>query len=308
MAGAAIPVLLVEDNPGDARLMAEMLKEGGSAEFDLTHVSTVRAAVDALSVPGAPYQAILLDLSLPDEHGLDTIRRVVAVAGRSVVVVMTGAGDEELGLSAMQEGAQDYFVKGSVDGPGLRRALRYAIQRGGKQHQLQNESITDDLTGLSNRRGFLLHADQILRTARRERTGFLILFLDLDGLKFINDTFGHAEGNRAIMEAADVLRNCFRTSDLLARLSGDEFAALAMHSTVTAESALRQRLEQVLTTVNGKPGRSYPLGFSVGILACGSNDERPMESLLAQADALMYEDKRRKRGAAPAAPPDSGAV
>jgi diguanylate cyclase (GGDEF)-like protein len=302
MPGEAIPILLVEDNPGDARLMAEMLRDAGSTEFALTHVSTVRAAVEALSAIGASFQAVLLDLSLPDEHGLDTIRRVVAVAGRSAIVVMTGAGDEELGLSAMQAGAQDYFVKGSVDGPGLRRALRYAIQRGGKQHQLQNESITDDLTGLNNRRGFLLHAEQVLRTARRERTGFLILFLDLDGLKYINDTFGHAEGNRAITEAADVLRNCFRTSDLLARLSGDEFAALAIHSTVTAESAVRQRLDQVLTTVNGRPGRAYRLGFSMGILACGPNDERPMETLLGQADALMYEDKRRKRKAANAPP------
>lgn len=302
MAGEAIPVLLVEDNPGDARLMAEMLKEGGSAEFDLTHVSTVRAAIDALSALGAPFQAILLDLSLPDEHGLDTIRRVVAVAGRSVVVVMTGAGDEELGLSAMQEGAQDYFVKGTVDGPGLRRALRYAIQRGGKQQQLQNQSIKDDLTGLHNRRGFLLHAEQLLRTARRERTGFLILFLDLDGLKFINDTYGHAEGNKAIMEAADVLRSCLRSSDLLARLSGDEFAALAMNSSATAEGALRARLDQLLAAVNAKPNRTYPLGFSVGMLACGPNDDHSMESLLAQADALMYEDKRRKRAVRGAAP------
>ena len=305
MAGAAIPILLVEDNPGDARLMTEMLREGGSAEFTLTHVATVRAAVEALSAPGAPFQAILLDLSLPDEHGLDTIRRVVAVAGRSVVVVMTGGGDEELGLSAMQEGAQDYFVKGSVDGPGLRRALRYAIQRGGKQQQLQHESIRDDLTGLSNRRGFLLQGEQMLRTARRERTGFLVLFLDLDGLKYINDTYGHAEGNRAIVEAADVLRTCFRTTDLLARLSGDEFAALATGSTPNAEAALRARLEQLLAAVNGKPDRTYPLGFSMGILACGPNDERIVETLLADADALMYEEKRRRRVTRATAPGSS---
>jgi diguanylate cyclase (GGDEF)-like protein len=300
MTSAAIPVLLVEDNPGDARLMAEMVREGGSTEFTLTHVSTVRAAVDQLSAPDCSIQAILLDLSLPDEHGLDTIRRVVAAAGRAVVVVMTGAGDEELGLSAMQEGAQDYFVKGSVDGAGLRRALRYAIQRGGKQHQLQTESIQDDLTGLDNRRGFLLHAEQLARTARRDRTGFLLLFLDLDGLKAINDTFGHAEGNNALMEAADVLRTCFRTGDLLGRLSGDEFAAMAMNSTPPAEAVLRRRLAQALETANAKPDRAYPLGFSVGIVAAGASNDSPVETLLAQADKLMYEEKRRKREARPA--------
>jgi CheY-like chemotaxis protein len=80
MTGAAIQVLLVEDNPGDARLMTEMLREGDSTEYALTHVSTVRAAVESLPATGHQFQAILLDLSLPDEHGLDTIRRVVAVA------------------------------------------------------------------------------------------------------------------------------------------------------------------------------------------------------------------------------------
>ena len=298
MEGVPIQVLLVEDNPGDARLMTEMLKEDGSADFAPTHVSTVRAAVEALS-DGHGIQAILLDLSLPDEHGLDTIRRVVAVAGHAVVVVMTGAGDEELGLSAMHAGAQDYFVKGTVDGRGLKRALRFAIERHGKQQQLQNESIKDDLTGLSNRRGFLLLAEQQLRTARRDRTSFLLLFIDLDRLKHINDTYGHAEGNRAIMDAADVLRTCFRASDILARLSGDEFAALMLNPTVTAEAALRSRLDALLADVNAKPGRTYPLGFSVGILACSPTaiEDASMESLLGKADALMYEDKRRKRGA-----------
>jgi diguanylate cyclase (GGDEF)-like protein len=295
MNSAPTSILLVEDNPGDARLMAEMLREDGSAEFAFIHVSTVRAAVEQLSTNGHAFRAILLDLSLPDEHGLDTIRRVVAVAGRAVVVVMTGAGDEELGLSAMQEGAQDYFVKGSVDGAGLRRALRYAIQRGGKQEQLQNDSITDDLTGLLNRRGFMLHATQLLRSARRDRTSVLLLFLDLDRLKYINDTFGHAEGNNAIVEVADVLRTCFRSGDLIGRLSGDEFAALALNSTPPAEGALRKRIEQAFQAANAKPNRTYPLDFSMGIVACGPTNDSPMETLLSEADALMYEEKRRKR-------------
>ena len=90
----------------------------------------------------------MLDHSLPDEHGLHTIRRVAAEAGRTAIVVITGAGDEEQGLSAMQPGAQDYIVKGSVDGAGLRRALRYAIERGVLQDELEIESLTDDLTVL----------------------------------------------------------------------------------------------------------------------------------------------------------------
>jgi diguanylate cyclase (GGDEF)-like protein len=199
---------------------------------------------------------------LPDEQGLST-GRVIAAADRAVVVVMTGAGDDELGRLAMQEGAQDYLVKGQVDGRMLRRSLRYAIERQGVRLQLQSQSLNDDLTGLHNRRGFLVLAEQQLKVARRNRTPFLLLFLDLDGLKYINDTFGHAEGNRAIAEAANVLQTA-STGDIIARLGGDEFTALA----ITAAGRTRRPARgprDALDFVNSKPDRAYPLGFSVGI-------------------------------------------
>lgn len=296
MTGPAIDVLLVEDNPGDARLVQEMLQESGPDDFALIHVSTVRDGVEHLT-GGDRFDAVLLDLSLPDETGMDTVRRIQAAAGRASVVVMTGAGDEELGVSAMQEGAQDYLVKGQVDGPILRRALRYAIQRNQMRRQLENLSLNDDLTGLNNRRGFLALAEQQLKVARRNGQTFLLLFLDLDGLKYVNDTFGHAEGNRAIVEAANVLRSCFRQSDILARLGGDEFAAMALASNDTSEQAVRARLGEALAAVNAKPDRAYPLGFSVGILACAPDGATSMEELLERADALMYEEKRKRRHA-----------
>lgn len=294
MVNAAIHILLVEDNPGDARLVVEMLREAQTAEFDLTHVVTVREAVDRLTDGTNQIDAILLDLSLPDEHGLDTLRRVVAVAKRAVVVVMTGVGDEELGRQAMQDGAQDYLVKGQVDSRVLRRTLRYAIERGGVRLRLQNESLNDDLTGLSNRRGFLALAEQQLKLARRNRMSFLLIFLDLDRLKLINDTFGHSEGNRALVEAATVLRDCFRQSDIIARLGGDEFAALAINSSGADDTVVRMRLQGALDAVNAKPDRAYPLSFSVGVLECAPADNASIETLLERADRLMYQQKREK--------------
>jgi diguanylate cyclase (GGDEF)-like protein len=295
MSDTLIHTLLVEDNPGDARLVVEMLREARASEFQLTRVDTVRAAIDHLSSGTNPTDAILLDLSLPDEQGLSTVRRVIAAADRAVVVVMTGAGDDELGRLAMQEGAQDYLVKGQVDGRMLRRSLRYAIERQGVRLQLQSQSLNDDLTGLHNRRGFLVLAEQQLKVARRNRTPFLLLFLDLDGLKYINDTFGHAEGNRAIAEAANVLRDCFRQSDIIARLGGDEFTALAINAAGSDEEVVRARLRDALDFVNSKPDRAYPLGFSVGILSCAPDDDATIESFLERADALMYEEKRGKQ-------------
>jgi diguanylate cyclase (GGDEF)-like protein len=291
-----IRLLLVEDNPGDARLVMEMLKESDRADFRLEHVTTVQAAVNRLGDEARPVDAVLLDLSLPDEHGLDTVRRVVAATSHAVIVVMTGAGDEQLGLAALQEGAQDYLVKGQVTTGTLRRAVRFAIERGGQRQQLQNLSLKDDLTGLNNRRGFLALAEQQLKLARRQKSPFVLLFVDMDRLKYINDTFGHAEGNRALAETAQVLRDSFRQSDIVGRLGGDEFAALAMNTSGAHEHILRLRLKSALSLLNARPDRNYALDFSVGILPCAHGDDRSVETLLARADELMYEDKARKRG------------
>jgi diguanylate cyclase (GGDEF)-like protein len=289
MHGQSIHVLLVEDNAGDARLVIELLREGGSADFCFEHVTTVNAGELYLQ-SGASIDAVLLDLSLPDESGLQTVRRIVSAAGLASVVVMTGADDEELGIAAMQEGAQDYLVKGKVDGERLRRVVRFAIHR---QDRLKAESQTDDLTGLHNRRGFLMLAEQQIGVARRNGTGFLLMFLDLDGLKSINDRFGHAAGNQALTDAAGVLQRAFRQSDIVGRLGGDEFAALALGT--AGERIVRERLEAELAAANAAADRPHPLGFSVGLVSCGPGDRRSIGDLLAQADAAMYEEKRRRR-------------
>lgn len=289
-----IQVLLVEDNPGDARYVRELLGEDEGCEFDLTHVATVREAIEQLQAGPEQIDAVLLDLSLPDDSGLNTLRRVVEAASTAVVVVMTGAGDDELGLAAVREGAQDYLVKGTVTAPTLRRALRFALER---QHKTQSVSYTDELTGLNNRRGFLMLAEQQIRLARRQRTPFLLLFMDLDQLKFINDTLGHAEGNRALVEAADLLRGCFRQSDILARFGGDEFAALALSGDGADDVTIRTRINMALDRVNDRRDRQYPLRFSMGVLACSPHENGSIETLLEQADTLMYREKRHKKRA-----------
>jgi two-component system cell cycle response regulator len=294
-----IRVLLVEDNPADARWVREMLREDPRQEFSVLHATTVAAAVDKLS-GAVDIDAVLLDLTLPDETGMNTLRRILASTQTAVIVVMTGHGDEQVGLTAMQTGAQDYLVKGQVDGRTLRRALRFALER---QTVLQRLSHRDDLTGLHNRRGFLIQADQLTRSALRHEASLLLLFLDLDQLKVINDTFGHAEGNRALLEAADVLRRCFRQSDLLARFGGDEFAALAMTGGDADETLIRARLQGALDAVNVQPDRDYPLAFSVGLLTCAPAEATPIESMLERADQLMYREKRRKAEAFGSAAP-----
>jgi diguanylate cyclase (GGDEF)-like protein/PAS domain S-box-containing protein len=122
-----IQVLLIEDNPGDARLVKEMLADAGSSRFSLTHVGTIREGLARLK--NGSYHVILLDLSLPDGHGLDTIRQVCAATSGLPVVILTGLDDETIAIRAVQEGAEDYLVKGQMDSNLLARAIRYAIER-----------------------------------------------------------------------------------------------------------------------------------------------------------------------------------
>jgi two-component system cell cycle response regulator len=124
---ATIRVLLVEDNPGDARLMKELITEVSTIRFDLTHVVCLSEAQGRLSEE--PFDVILLDLSLPDSHGLETLLNIQRQGDKAPVVVLTGLDDERIAIEGVQKGAQDYLVKGRVDNNLLVRAIRYAIER-----------------------------------------------------------------------------------------------------------------------------------------------------------------------------------
>lgn len=286
-------VLLIEDNLGDVRLVEEMLKGSAADDFVLRQVGSLRDGIHILS-EGCGNQVILLDLELPDGSGLETLRRIAPFAEEASMVVMTGNQDERLGIEALKEGALDYLIKGQIDGRQLRRILHYAVERHHTQMKLHSLALHDDLTGLHNRRGFLLLAEQQMKISRRNQSSCLLLFLDIDGLKRINDTMGHAVGNSAIVEAAGLLRSTFRQGDILARLGGDEFVVLAAGTSESSEVALRAHLNQKCEVVNSQPNRTYSLSFSIGIVPCGASVRISIEDLLAKSDALMYQDKQHK--------------
>jgi two-component system cell cycle response regulator len=176
---------------------------------------------------------------------------------------------------------------------GLARSLRYAIERHRLQRTLQILSLIDDLTGLHNRRGFLSLAEQQLRMILRKGSGLLV-FVDLDDLKSINDTHGHLEGNRALTTTANILRACFRQSDILARLGGDEFCVLMTGPCEDSAQQVRDRLQQRVDISNALSESRFHLSLSVGIADVPAVRQPPLEELLRLADALMYEQKRNK--------------
>jgi two-component system, cell cycle response regulator len=293
MSGPVTKVLLVEDNPADARLLREALAEIADSRFEITHCETLAQAHEFLAKNTS--DVILSDLGLPDSQGLETIRRIHKAAPGVPIVVLTALNDESFGGQVLQEGAQDYLVKGQIDGRLLWRALRYAMER----HRVQLGALTlaliDDLTGFNNRRGFFALAEHHANLAYRTGRNFLLVFVDLDGLKRINDTFGHQEGNRALVDTSIVLRDSFRQSDILARLGGGEFAILVAEAAENDIEAVRHRIDRKLCSFNADPGRRYDLSFSVGIVPNDATQHSNLEQLLSQADALMYRQKYSKK-------------
>ena len=292
MSTTVTKILLVEDNPGDARLIEEALWEIAKLRFELVHCETLAQALTLCT--NSPPDAALVDLGLPDSQGLDTVRRIRSAVPQTPLVVLTVRDEEDLAVQSLQEGAQDYLPKAQIDGAMVWRALRYAMERQRVQLELLNLSLIDDLTGLNNRRGFLALGEHYVKLANRSGMPFLVAFVDLDGMKQINDTFGHQEGNRALVEAAGVLKDSCRQSDILARLGGDEFAMLIADVAEDCTDVVHRRIQQKLHSCNRTPGRRYALSLSVGIVAANTTEPANLEQLLQQADARMYEQKQAK--------------
>ena len=191
----------------------------------------------------------------------------------------------QLSLSAVQ-------MKGAWHAVGI---LRDISERKLMEEKILSLSITDELTGLHNRRGFLSLAEQQLKLAERNKSVMLLFFADLDGLKWINDTLGHEEGDRALTESATVLKETFRTSDIIARLGGDEFAALAVDITAASSAIFTARLQSLIDTRNNQENRRYRLSISVGCSYYDPEHPCSIDELMASADKLMYEQKQNKK-------------
>jgi diguanylate cyclase (GGDEF)-like protein len=299
MSETRIRILHIEDNPDDAHLLHEWLGEPHIRQgrevvsYELVHVTRLKEAQALLAKER--FHLILCDLSLPDSQGLETVRRICSATPEIPMIVMSGYNDEALAIQAMQKGAQDYLVKGHVNSYWLVRAIRYALERHRLMAELQALSLTDSMTGLYNRRGFLTLAAQHMKLARRTEKGLILVYADLDQLKQINDTFGHQEGDRAIIQVAEILQKTFRHSDILARLSGDEFAVLAIDSVAGGTRAISARLEQHLAECNLGQRCPYKLSLSFGIVHFPPKSKLSLEEMMRKADETMYTHKRSKR-------------
>jgi diguanylate cyclase (GGDEF)-like protein len=292
-------VLLIEDNPADVRMIQELVAEVKNANLDLEYAVRLSDGLIRLASPGI--DAVLLDLSLPDSQGLDTFIHLRSQVLETPVVLLTGLPDEELAIHAVREGAQDYLVKGQIDGHLLVRAVKYAIERQRLIGQLdkaraeaQRLTLIDDLTGLYNRRGFFTLSEQQWKLADRKKQKLVLIYCDLDNLKAINDLQGHRMGDEALITVAKLLKSTFRESDIIARMAGDEFAVLAIEAETNGDRMI-QRLTDGLSALSASQEFHKPLSISSGYALYDPDNPKSIDEVLAEADTKMYAQKQPKK-------------
>lgn len=284
-------VLLVDGSPRDTILSADVLGESSMGKFRLSRVATFAAAAERLR--RTRYDAVLLDLALPDRQGIEAVKAMLALAPDVPLVVLSGIDDERLALEAVLHGAQDCLIKGQGDAALMRRALRHAIERKRIERELSQLAKFDPLTGLPNR--LLFHdrlAQAVQRIDRRDQVVALI-FIDLDGFKAVNDRYGHATGDRLLVAVAGRLRRVVRRTDTVARLGGDEFTII-LEGLRHPDDAARVA-EQALLSLRQAfeiGGAVIELSASLGVAIASHASEVP-DALTHRADAAMYRAKAR---------------
>jgi diguanylate cyclase (GGDEF)-like protein len=285
-------VLLIEDNPGDARLIQEMIKEDADAPFAVHCVGRLSQGLEQLSA--GEIALVVLDLSLPDSSGLDTFAKVYAHAPTVPIIVLTGNDDQTLALAAVKGGAQDYLVKGRLERQLLLRSMQYSIERKRYQVQLEHQANYDALTGLPNRN---LLNDRLRQAVYQQRSprNLAVVFMDLDHFKFVNDSLGHSTGDKLLKAMSERLRAALREGDTVGRVGGDEFV-LILNDQSNEEVIFRamQRISAKVSEPITIDGKELYVSCSAGI-SMYPQDGPDVDTLLKNADAAMYRAKEHGR-------------
>ena len=290
-------ILLLEDSRADTISVGKMLKRiVSSAEslcpFNLTHISDI----NLLPTQGlGQFDVVLLDLLLPGCNGLFSLDHFNQETLKAPIIVLAEQDDEKTAIDAVSRGVQDYLVKGDLSEARLKNAIRYAVERHKNIQSLRELALLDGLTGLYNRKGFSFLTSQHMALAKRNQRKLLLFYMDLDGMKTINDTLGHDAGDGALIKTSQLLRQTFRDSDVISRLGGDEFVALALESKNYDKEVIVKRLQQNIEMGNKYGRDDFNLSISIGVAEYSSDNPVEIEPLLKQADRAMYTNKRRKK-------------
>ena len=317
-------ILIVDTNPADRRWYITLLGNYGHRLLEASD------GVEALALAEAELpELIITDILMPHMDGFSLVRRLRSeplLTGIPVIFQTANYDVSEIHKLARASGVQ-HILRKAAEPHDILRAVNESLKRPTtpgrlpQTGQLQREhlelladklyqkvselekandrlrslSLTDALTGLNNRRGFMILATGLLKFARRVAYSAYLLYIDLDSLKYINDTFGHAAGDAAITEFSRILTDTFRDSDVIGRLGGDEFVALIADATESDLASIQTRLQSGVDTYNLRADPRQALAFSIGVIRVESESTITMEELLSEADAAMYQHKLKRR-------------
>ncbi|AQA18130.1 hypothetical protein BST95_07625 [Halioglobus japonicus] len=296
-------ILVAEDNLADAELIKEMLNRAFPQHLEACFVTRLDDTLAAIE--RNVFDILLLDLGLPDHQGVDKIDDISNRVPALPIVVLTGNEDDEVAAWALRSGAQDYLPKSQLSPELLSRGIRYAVERKEITQRLQEElertaeqnellacaARYDCLTGLPNRLMLQEVGERAIKQARRRKHSLALMFLDLNGFKLINDSYGHDVGDELLKGVASRLNSLVRQCDLLARLGGDEFVILTdILQDLCEVKSLTKRIEGAFD----EPFRVGEIDVTcrpaIGIATYPECPDLP--ALLRYADRAMYKQKK----------------
>ncbi|OGW79767.1 MAG: hypothetical protein A3G33_01835 [Omnitrophica bacterium RIFCSPLOWO2_12_FULL_44_17] len=280
----------------DERLLQWMRKiaaEHDQVFIDFEYISNFDFGLELITTK--KMDLVLFDLSSFEANKMDLMMKILDQAENVPVIVLAQINDEACALEAIEKGAQDYLTKELLDPNQVFRAIRCAVLRHDMIRELRVLSMTDELTGVQNRRGFHHLAEQQMKLAIRAKRGLVLIFADVDRMKWINDAYGHQAGDMALAEATEVLRKTFRGSDIIGRIGGDEFAVLAIEAHKENVPILMSRLKYTLEEHNRQKKHNYELSLSIGAAWYDPTVSHvSFEDMMARADEAMYAHKLAK--------------
>lgn len=292
-AGDCLSLLLVGGGPDDRSDIEGMLADagaGGGAVDCVTHLAdAIRAAKDNA------YDAVMLNIDGNGGPSAKSVNTINELLDNIPIIILSTEDDQNSALDALSAGAQDFLVRGNMTGPLLVRAVRYAIERKRTEQRLQALLNYDMLTQLPNRELLLDHLTQSIASATRQQTMVALLLLDLDRFKLVNDTLGHAFGDKLLCDVADKVQTCIREGDTLARLGGDEFVVVltgvrgAQDAAKVASEIIRELSRPIVIE-----GYEVFVTASIGI-SLFPNDGLDKNALITNADVAMYRAKEEGR-------------
>lgn len=288
-----IDLLLIEDNPGDLLLTKRMLEKAEHAKLHVDHADSLSTGIKR-AIEGS-LDVILSDLNLPDSPWVETFFRLKLQVPEIPIVVLSGFADEEMSHKAIRAGAQDYLIKGQIDGIILERSLLYAIERKMTEDTINKLACHDALTGLPSRTLFNDRFTMAIADNKRNSKNTALIMLDLDHFKDVNDTFGHDAGDDLLKEVSGRLTSILRQTDTVCRMGGDEFALLICDASM---KEMTEEVAQRILAAIGKPfslhGLKAWISASLGI-AIYPQDGENLDILIKHADLAMYEVKKAGR-------------